>query len=88
MGALYLFPKIDMPQKFLDECEKKNIIPDEEYCIRMLEKTGICTVPGCGFGQIDNTYHFRIAILPPLEKIQKTISFIQHFHNDFMNMYK
>ena len=88
MGALYLFPRIDMPQKFIDECDKNNLIPDEEYCIRMLEKTGICVVPGCGFGQLENTYHYRIAILPPLEQIQKTISSIQHFHEDFMKQYK
>lgn len=29
------------------------------YCIRMLEETGICLVPGSGFGQRDGTYHFR-----------------------------
>ena len=33
--------------------------PDAFYCFQMLEETGICTVPGSGFGQVEGTYHFR-----------------------------
>ncbi|RXN17355.1 alanine aminotransferase 2-like protein [Labeo rohita] len=33
--------------------------PDMLYCLRLLEETGICVVPGSGFGQKDGTYHFR-----------------------------
>jgi len=29
------------------------------YCCQLLEETGICVVPGSGFGQKDGTYHFR-----------------------------
>lgn len=29
------------------------------FCLRLLEETGICVVPGCGFGQREGTYHFR-----------------------------
>ena len=32
---------------------------DAFYCFQMLEETGICVVPGSGFGQVDGTYHFR-----------------------------
>jgi len=27
--------------------------------MKMLEETGICLVPGSGFGQRDGTFHFR-----------------------------
>ena len=33
--------------------------PDVKYCFRMLEETGICVVPGSGFGQAEGTFHFR-----------------------------
>uniref|UniRef100_H2ZRX1 alanine transaminase n=1 Tax=Latimeria chalumnae TaxID=7897 RepID=H2ZRX1_LATCH len=33
--------------------------PDMFYCMRLLEQTGICVVPGSGFGQKEGTYHFR-----------------------------
>jgi len=33
--------------------------PDAMYCYQLLEETGICVVPGSGFGQKEGTYHFR-----------------------------
>jgi len=33
--------------------------PDAMYCYELLEETGICVVPGSGFGQRQGTYHFR-----------------------------
>ncbi len=39
------------------------IQPDMLYCLRLLEETGICVVPGSGFGQKDGTYHFRYLMI-------------------------
>jgi alanine transaminase len=33
--------------------------PDVFYAFHLLEATGICVVPGSGFGQIPGTFHFR-----------------------------
>lgn len=33
--------------------------PDMFFCLSLLEETGICVVPGSGFGQREGTYHFR-----------------------------
>jgi alanine transaminase len=88
MGALYLFPKVDLPKKFVDECNKNGKNPDVEYCLLMLEKSGVCVVPGNGFGQKENTHHFRIAFLPPLEAIKKTTDLIQKFQKEFMDKYR
>jgi len=37
----------------------KGMEPDAMYCYQLLEETGICVVPGSGFGQREGTYHFR-----------------------------
>lgn len=29
------------------------------FCLKLLEETGICVVPGSGFGQREGTFHFR-----------------------------
>lgn len=29
------------------------------FCMKLLEETGICVVPGSGFGQREGTFHFR-----------------------------
>lgn len=58
-GALYAFPKLHLPPKAIAAAAEKNVEADFFYCMEMLEATGICTVPGSGFGQEAGTYHFR-----------------------------
>jgi alanine transaminase len=57
---------------------------DEEYCMALLEATGICVVPGTGFGQIPGTAHFRTTILPPTERLKEVVSLIAKFHADYI----
>lgn len=39
--------------------QELGLAPDMFFCMRLLEETGICVVPGSGFGQREGTYHFR-----------------------------
>ncbi len=39
--------------------QSKGVKPDAMYCFQLLEETGLCVVPGSGFGQKEGTYHFR-----------------------------
>lgn len=39
-----------------------SMAPDMLYCLKLLEETGICVVPGSGFGQKEGTYHFRLDV--------------------------
>ena len=87
MGSMYLFPKISLPSSFIDYCEEHHLHPDEEYCLELLRSTGVCTIPGAGFGQQQNTYHYRIAILPPEEEIIDVAEKLKSFHISFMKKY-
>ncbi len=59
--------------------------PDEFYCQELLENTGICTVPGSGFGQVPGTYHLRTTFLAPgTEWIEKW----EKFHKEFYDKYR
>jgi aspartate/methionine/tyrosine aminotransferase len=49
----------------------------------LLEETGICVVPGTGFGQVEGTAHFRITILPPTEKIRQVVEKLGAFHRAY-----
>jgi aspartate/methionine/tyrosine aminotransferase len=69
-GAMYAFPKIALPAGRTDT----------EYCLALLEQTGICVVPGTGFGQIPGTAHFRTTILPPTHQIEKVVERLATFH--------
>ncbi|KII69784.1 Alanine aminotransferase 2 [Thelohanellus kitauei] len=79
-GALYAFPQLFLPQKFIEHSEKESKPPDEYYCMKLLEETGVCVVPGSGFRQMPGTHHFRITIIPPLEDIKNVLSSISDFN--------
>jgi aspartate/methionine/tyrosine aminotransferase len=72
-GAMYAFPRITLPPG----------VTDDEYCLALLEETGICVVPGSGFGQDPGTLHFRTTILPPMEEIEAVVKRIAGFHAAF-----
>ncbi|MDZ7844471.1 MAG: aminotransferase class I/II-fold pyridoxal phosphate-dependent enzyme [Anaerolineales bacterium] len=74
-GALYLFPRL-------------NVLPegttDYDYCLTLLEETGLSTVNGSGFGQKEGTNHLRIAFLPPKELLEQVLPKWIKFHNQYV----
>jgi aspartate/methionine/tyrosine aminotransferase len=72
-GAMYAFPRISLPPG----------VTDDAYCLALLEETGICVVPGSGFGQDPGTMHFRTTILPPMNEIEAVVSRLAAFHVAF-----
>ena len=72
-GAMYAFPKITLPDGKTDG----------EYCMALLEETGVCVVPGSGFGQMPGTAHFRTTLLPPTEKLKEVVDKIAAFHASY-----
>lgn len=84
-GAMYLFPQIKIPYKAVQAAQHLEMTPDEFYCQSLLEATGICTVPGSGFGQEPGTYHLRTTFLAPgNEWIKKW----ETFHKSFYDQYR
>jgi len=75
-GALYLFPRL-------------NVLPagttDYDYCMALLEETGLCTVNGSGFGQKEGTNHLRIAFLPPKGLLEQVLPKWINFHNQYVS---
>lgn len=86
-GAMYAFPQIKLPKKAIAAAKEKGQAPDAFYCFKMLEETGVCVVPGSGFGQVEGTYHFRTTILPPVEKLGEMMGRFRDFHLRFMETY-
>ncbi|XP_029561162.1 alanine aminotransferase 2-like isoform X1 [Salmo trutta] len=86
-GAMYSFPNISLPEKSIKEAKALGQAPDMFYCMKLLEETGICLVPGSGFGQKDGTYHFRMTILPPTDKLKILLAKVKEFHQKFTQQY-
>lgn len=66
---MYLFPTIHVPKKAIEAAKKVDRTPDEFYCLRLLDATGICVVPGAGFGQKPDTFHIRTTFLGPRHRL-------------------
>ncbi|KAI5370607.1 Putative aminotransferase, class I/classII, pyridoxal phosphate-dependent transferase, major [Septoria linicola] len=84
-GSMYLYPTINLPQKALEAAKKEGKNPDDFYCLELLDATGICIVPGSGFGQKEGTLHFRTTFLAPGTE---WVSRITAFHGKFMDKYR
>ncbi|KAJ5959525.1 uncharacterized protein N7479_006675 [Penicillium vulpinum] len=84
-GSMYLFPTINLPAKAIEAATAEGRPADEYYCLALLDATGVCVVPGSGFGQKENTLHFRTTFLAPgtdwVERIVK-------FHSEFLEKYR
>lgn len=86
-GAMYAFPKIELPKKAVEAAQAKGLAADAFYCFNLLEETGMCVVPGSGFGQKEGTWHFRTTILPPVEQLSEMLSRFGDFHSKFLKKY-
>ena len=84
-GSMYLFPKLTLPRKAVEAAKEAGKGPDEFYCLALLDATGICVVPGGGFGQKAGTLHFRTTFLAPGTE---WVSRIAEFHKQFMDKYR
>ena len=82
---MYLFPTIKLSPKAIEAAKKENRVPDEFYASRLLDATGVCVVPGSGFGQKEGTYHFRTTFLAPGTE---WVGRIAKFHVEFMNEFR
>ncbi len=77
-GAMYAFPQIELPPG----------VTDFEYCLALLEETGICVVDGSGFGQRAGTWHLRTTILPPLDRVEAVVQRMAAFHARFTERHR
>ncbi|BGO95134.1 hypothetical protein NBRC10512_006418 [Rhodotorula toruloides] len=84
-GAMYLFPTITIPPKAIAAAKAAGQAPDAYYSLKLLEGTGICVVPGSGFGQAPGTWHFRTTFLAP--GTEDYVRRLKKFHEDFMREY-
>jgi len=87
-GAMYAFPQITIPPKAVAAAAEAGQAPDVFYAFNLLESTGICIIPGSGFGQMPGTFHFRTTILPQKDMITAMLGRLKQFHLNFLNEYK
>jgi len=89
-GAMYAFVKMELPHtKDVAKMSPEERLAydskrDSDYCMALLEETGICVVPGSGFGQLPGTLHFRTTFLPPKDEIEELVVKMKEFHKGYV----
>lgn len=86
-GAMYSFPMVKLPPAAIAAAKRAGKAPDVFYCIKLVEATGISTVPGSGFGQKEGTFHLRTTILPAEEEMPEVMESFKKFNDEFMAQY-
>ncbi|CCM05382.1 uncharacterized protein FIBRA_07598 [Fibroporia radiculosa] len=84
-GALYLYPKLELPPNAVEAARKLGKDADTLYALELLEATGICVVPGSGFGQKDGEHHYRLTCLCP--GVEEYVGMLENFHTQFLQKY-
>lgn len=74
MGALYLFPKLDV--------KKFNIQDDEQFALDLLVKEKVLVTQGTGFNWSEPD-HFRIVFLPHEQELSDAIQRIDNFLSSY-----
>lgn len=83
-GAMYAFPQVHFSKRFIEEAKSQGKSPDFIYCLEMVNKTGIMTVPGSGFGQAPDSYHFRITnLVTPTSHMEQVLENLKKFNDEF-----
>jgi len=81
-GAMYAFPKVHFSEKAIKKAEDAEVPCDFMYCLDMVNQTGIMTVPGSGFGQKENEYHYRITnLVTPTSDMEATLKTLVEFND-------
>ncbi|KAF9045331.1 transaminase [Panaeolus papilionaceus] len=84
-GALYLFPQIKLSKKAQEAAVAAGKEPDAFYALALLDSTGICVVPGSGFGQKEGEWHYRLTCLCP--GVDEYVGKLENFHRDWVKKY-
>ncbi len=70
-GAFYAFPKVE-------DCAKR-FGGDKSFVMSLLERKGVLTVHGSGFGERYGSGHFRVVYLPDIPVLESAMSKLEDF---------
>jgi len=87
-GAMYAFPSVRLPPAAIAAAKAAGKEPGTWYALELLKATGVCVVPGGGFGQVSGTQHFRTTFLPPEEAMDDVIMRMRKFNDGLMAKYE
>jgi len=86
-GAMYCFPSVTLPEKYVDEAKVNGFDADTMYAVSLLKYSGICVVPASGFGQKEGRAGFRTTFLPSEDVMKDVVAAVGKHHEEFCAKY-
>jgi aspartate/methionine/tyrosine aminotransferase len=86
-GAMYAFPEVMLPRAYIKKAKDMGKPADTLYCIEVLKELGVIMVPGNGFGQRPNSFHYRLTILPAEPDLVGMLQGLEKFQQDLYMKY-
>ncbi|XP_029285889.1 alanine aminotransferase 2-like isoform X2 [Cottoperca gobio] len=80
MGGIYLFPRLDVPSKFLEQAKILEVEADVLYCQMLLEEEGVFLGAGSQYGETAGNHHLRLCILVPPDTLEQVLPRLASFH--------
>ncbi|XP_022608857.1 alanine aminotransferase 2-like [Seriola dumerili] len=80
MAGVFLFPRLHLPLKLVEEAEMLGLEADVFYCQKLLEEEGVCLGAGCENGQDDQNHHIRLCVLAPPDTLEEVLARLRSFH--------
>eukprot|EP00929_Paragymnodinium_shiwhaense_P121223 TRINITY_DN93392_c0_g1_i1.p1 TRINITY_DN93392_c0_g1~~TRINITY_DN93392_c0_g1_i1.p1 ORF type:complete len:520 (-),score=122.93 TRINITY_DN93392_c0_g1_i1:351-1910(-) len=81
-GAMYAFPRVIIKGYVMKKAISFATPADQIYCTELVERTGVITYPGSGFGQKPGTFHFRLSLLPTEDVLNEALDRLAKFHEE------
>lgn len=81
---MYAFPRIAPTPAARAAAQRRGRTQDLDYCLSLLDNTGICAVPGGGFGVSPEGFHIRMTILPPPDRLAAALDRFAGHHAAYM----
>ena len=81
-AGAYSFPQVSIRGFIMKKAISLATPADQVYCLEMLNRTGVLTIPGSCFGQRPGLFHFRMSLVQEEATFVEAVKLIVQFHSE------
>merc|ERR1712086_57607 len=81
-GATYAFPKLIIKGYVMKKAISFATPADQTYCLELVNRTGVVTIPGSSFGQRPGHFHFMMSLLHDETTLNKALDRVERFQKE------
>ncbi|KAK7889876.1 hypothetical protein WMY93_025436 [Mugilogobius chulae] len=88
MGGIFLYPRLDLPGRYLEEAKTLGLLPDVLYCQMLLDKAGVRLGAGSENGSEEESgFYIRLSFAASSDIFHDALSHLCSFHLHLFETY-